>query len=274
MSKSNISIPIVAERNRDLIKGSITSKAVWYRMHEAGDTSTELVDAFGEETEFADPTITGTTTNIWSARPGWFTPDPAAQNYVNISGVNADDVCALDTIGGGVLIVFEINLGNNPGSGEDRVIHYGTNGAGGYYSISFSHGGNSNLKAYIQPVGGSLTNRSLNVTAHIGSDMICAAYFDVANSNIELFANSSTSVSQAITVDGVLPGTTITSNPGLDLFARPTGHDQRFGTSGFAAEIRDMLIFRFETDVSADLANIVQGFIENPTDLPWALENM
>ena len=275
----NKSAQVYASKPRGYIEASLTSTYAWWKMHQ---TSLTTLTESTAKTGFTGQTINGTTTNIWSANPGWFTPDvdaTAAGNYVGIPLAQSDELCSLTDLAGGVLVVARIKLpGTPPGSGANAVFVYGAND--GNYSGVINYGGNVNLSGSLELVGGantSITSQAITAMAG-GDDFTVAWYFDVANRQMSHYTDIGAGVvakTNAIPA-GTLPGVGLAGSEGLGVLGRNNpASTSRWNQSGHEALIRDLFMIRFETDQSANIVSIVQGFADNGgVDLPTELEGL
>jgi len=263
----------IAEENRSQIPGLIVSEWARWKLHQAGPTASEFVESRGTDAGLQDLTIIDYQAGNWSTNPGWFTPVPALyQSARSANFGDADTLLALDTCTGGVFICAEVDLVSNPtGGATEAIFHYGTNGSGGQYGLSFQYGTNLNYKPVYQEIGGTLTNPSTNLQPHIGKKIIVAAYFDVANDNIiALSPTSPGGTVTAMNVDGTArPGTTTDLWQGL--LARPLAADQQWGRTGAGNLVRDIFVLRSQSDISGQIAGLYAEFDANRTEYPWGL---
>lgn len=268
----------VAEKNKSIITDSLVSEWAWWKMHGAGADPDVLDEARGADAGLQDLALNVAATTDWTANPGWFTPHAAGYNSAVASGTDADTLMALDTLNnaGGVLFMCEIFLATNPGSGNEKIFHYGTNGSGGHYALRLQYGANVNFAYFYQEVGGTLSSSSRAVTSSVGASMAVAVYFDISNNLGTIYVpDTPLGNSTALDLDGsARPGSSIVANPGLGLLGRPTANDEEFGVSTSGNYIRDLFVLRSETDISAQIPGIYAGFAASRPDLPWELEGL
>ena len=269
--------PVINQKPRTQIENSLVSTWAWWNMHQpSGGTLDERTGKTG----FDGATIAGEAIGTqWTNNPGWFTPDSTNGNYTVISAANCNSLFALDTLNGvgGIFIKLTLNVGSNPGGGLlEHPFYYGATGA--KYTLLTEYAANLNLKMYFHEEGGSVqVSPGVNITAHIGNDIIIGVYVDVTNSKIDMYVDeSSVSSTDNFAGDGDLVGTTTSSNLGFGIGNRGDGTPTTMqGTHNSGVKMRDVFAIRFETDKSASIPAIMQGFIDaGGIELPWELEGL
>ena len=253
------------------IYDSIVSPWAWWTADQA--TGTTLTEKTGK-TGLTGQSITGTTTNVWTDTPGWFTPDPTAGNSVIIPASAANAIFSLDDLSaGGVLVVCEINIGANPGADSEDLWQYGLSSAG--YRLSLTYGANANIIGAVRNVGGSDTSTpSANISAVVGDNLIVALYVDISNGFFSMYVNEPAArKATSLPTDGTaMIGASTPSIIGLGIFGRSTGGSLlgQAGT-GSGTTMRSLFAIRFTTDQSSLVPAIIQGFMDNSRQLPEIL---
>lgn len=202
-------------------------------------------------------TLAGTTTNVWSARPGWLLP--SGDNYVSFS--LSDPVnrgfFRLDTLEGvgGILAMLRMRR-NDPTTVGATILsataYSNTAGYGGGYEFAVGSGANFNIQ-HAGSAGGSITTLTQGqVTEDL--DSVGLVYLDCVSGTIYGYRDGTSRTSAAL--PAALPPLDDTISVDLFRRRRRTLTENYMGAAGNDTAVGDLTIVRVLEDIQPDLAYI------------------
>lgn len=243
---------------------TVTDDWLWFQLNRQEGGSV-IRNASGV-VQVADLALTGTPGTIWSANPGWATPAGAVHVDVHTASVSTlNDLCAmldmsaLTSVGGMLLSSWVYMTGS--AAAADYIAGLSGGGAGqqaAYGQVEWSMY-EDDVRLAFRNVGGStlLTCTAPTISgSHLvtffvdGVNMTCQAYLD--------------GVPHGSTLDLSTDGTTLPAirhDWGIRLLGKPNdaagGTINKCGAGNAALRVHDVVIRRFERDVSADIAEMI-----------------
>lgn len=277
---------VVSESTRDLDDALISHPWLYLPLHgptlgDGNDTSTKAYDRAyvntnGQTTAILTDGLTeamsGTTGGIWTDNAGWLTAP--GDGFIADTSAAVHDFFEMSTLtSGGLLICFRLQVGADDASGAEYFLTYS--------DLDADEGGFAILFNTAEKVFVSISDTD-DVTTNVCSDTDAMSvdteyayciYLDCKNLEASLYRNGVEGTSDIAAISSALP--TLNQAAGLALFARAgaTGTN-KFNQNGSGGMMRDLLIVRAESDISASIGAIALDYHNSLGDIPRALTSV
>lgn len=272
----------INEKTRNLDDALINHPWLYFSLHgptlgDGNDAATKAFDRAnaqlnGQESElFTDGllTVEGTTTNIWATNPGWLTP--SGDNYTQDSTQEVHDFFEMSSLtSGGLLFCFRLQVGSTTATGAEYFMSYSDlDQDEGGFAFNF----NTAEKVFIgmRDTGGNYANVCSDASGiSIDTEYAYCVYLDCKNLEASLYRDGVEGVSDIAAISAALP--TLNKAAGFVLLGRSGGTaSNKFNQNGSGGILRDLLIVRAESDISASIGAIALDYYNALGDIPRTL---
>src|SRR4030066_321481 len=225
------------------------------------DTATQVKDrAYAVDNQSSDGpfftsgliTCGGTTTNIWSANAGLFTPP--GNGVIKDTSSAVRDFMRLDTLddGGGILVLFRYVMGAIPSAAEYFISYSDLHAVGGYSLWLFTDG---KIYCSYMPQGGSLTTVTRDDTAlTAGTEYAYCLYLDCINRVAILYRNG---IIQTSPNPMLRPLPSLNAANGFVIAGRSGAEStNKSNQNGSASRMGDIFVMRAPPDISGGISVI------------------
>lgn len=268
-------------RNRSIVRAirpissvALSSQYVRWITHGAGGDGNDSInfDPRSEITSIGGNTwsdLSGGVAASWSTRLGWVT-GTNNEFFVESGNTRLSQLLAIAGCTGGFLVAFEWYAPSVNASSLARIAQYKNNTTDGAWAIQIASGSQV-VQMFWKDANNNNTDPLISGITDVcsASRRHIAFYLDIANLEATLYVDGEEEISAAIPED--LPAYDEASQ--MSWMANASGSAQIADAFSNPA-IRDPIIIRFNSDVSADIGRIVSALNKFAPDLPRELNGV